>query len=485
MTTVKTKNVCCICDEKLNKSKRICIECQSCEFQACRTCCETFILSIPEPKCMNTKCGKTWTREFMVNSFTHVFMNNSFKEHKKNVFFEKEKALLPATQIIAEETLARENYTKANKIFYEFNTNTTNMNNIILSINKDKDFNINENEFENMKIVYEKLKSKTQLLQIKNDEYFMKYKSIRLRASDDKKEVVKKQFIRHCGDSECRGFLTDNWNCGLCNKSTCNKCHLINQCKGHVCLESDIATVKLLANDSKPCPKCATFIFKIDGCDQMWCTQCHTAFSWKSGLIETNIHNPHYYEWMRRNGGLNRNPMDIQCGRELNNHLANDFIPYRDLLLEMDLDLFNIIRSSLHIHYVERSKYIVHNFFINVLDNEKLRVDYMLNRIDEVKFKTLVLRRYNQYEKHKEIYDILSMFIQSITDIIYRLKDELCKSIKSKNKNGYMSIPLEMNELIQYTNMCLKSVSDNFNSVCLKIEMKPKSNIELITLKNK
>ena len=31
----------------------------------------------------------------------------------------------------------------------------------------------------------------------------------------------------------------------------------------------------------------------------MWCVKCHTAFSWRTGAIETKIHNPHYYEWMR------------------------------------------------------------------------------------------------------------------------------------------------------------------------------------------
>jgi hypothetical protein len=118
---------------------------------------------------------------------------------------------------------------------------------------------------------------------------------------------TRKKFIMSCPLDSCRGFLSTQYKCGTCQKNICSDC-LVLKTDEHVCLESDKLTADMIKKETKPCPKCGTRIYKIDGCDQMYCTAqlngqaCSTAFSWKTGKIETGIiHNPHFYE-TQRNG---------------------------------------------------------------------------------------------------------------------------------------------------------------------------------------
>ncbi|KAJ9534162.1 hypothetical protein QJQ45_002156 [Haematococcus lacustris] len=98
--------------------------------------------------------------------------------------------------------------------------------------------------------------------------------------------------VRTCPAADCRGCINADWTV------------------------TQTASVQLLAKDSRTCPKCPASINNIEGCDQMFCTVCHTAFSFQTGQIERGvIHNPLYYEWQRQqNGGVApRAPGDDPC----------------------------------------------------------------------------------------------------------------------------------------------------------------------------
>lgn len=81
--------------------------------------------------------------------------------------------------------------------------------------------------------------------------------------------ATRREFIMKCSDEACRGFLSSNYKCGTCEKWTCSQCLVtigLEKNATHVCNPDAVATAKTIKAETRPCPKCGTRIFKIDGC---------------------------------------------------------------------------------------------------------------------------------------------------------------------------------------------------------------------------
>ncbi len=161
-------------------------------------------------------------------------------------------------------------------------------------------------------------------------------------AAEERRHV---EVMRGCPEEGCRGFLDGKWKCGVCDARVCRHCHDVleedeaaparmmhagggasdqepgeeappKDKRWHVCEIAAVETARMLAKETKPCPSCKALISKIDGCDQMWCTLCQTPFSWATGQKEEGrVHNPHYYEWLRRTkGSVPREVGDVPGG---------------------------------------------------------------------------------------------------------------------------------------------------------------------------
>lgn len=413
-------SVCSICIETYSRS-RVPIQCLSCEFVSCNTCVKTYLMgSSKNPGCMN--CKKEWDRSFLSKNFSKSFLNTTLKKKREDLLFDREKALLPATQPFVEAIIHYEELTK---------------------------------EMETIRTKIRELESQYRTLGFKRE-------SLEINNPNVPRET--RVFIKSCPSSDCKGFLSTNWTCGLCHNKTCRECHEIED-EEHKCDPSNVETAKLLSADTKSCPNCGTQIFKIEGCDQMFCTQCHTPFSWRTGMIENgHIHNPHYFEWLRKNPGQHqlRNVNDIQCGRDMNHFFIHGLITrltYNGVDTKYIDSIVEICRNIIHLREIEVPRYRV-----NAINNNRdLRIRYMRNQISETELKRSLQKREKEMDKKTNISNVLQMIISCVIEIVYRIFDEPLK---------YMDFLMEFNQLILYSNECLKDISTIYNSARLKFTSK-------------
>jgi len=376
---------------------------------------------------MNPPCNKEWTRQFINSKFTNVFVTKKLKKRREEILFDIERSLLPVTQPLVERIIKTEYVTNQ------------------------------------MKEIRDKISA------LNLEKYNLQTQLYRLNTTTGPTERA--EFVRACPDADCRGFLSTQWKCGLCEKWSCPDCHEVkghHRDEPHECNPDVLATARLLSNDTKPCPNCRTGIFKIDGCDQMWCTQCHTAFNWRTGRIEAQVHNPHYFEWLRRNGNaVPRNPLDNPCQRDIthqnytriNNILQNKF-PYDFFSKPCTMYMEKLVRNIVHMRYVILPRYEVLN---RERRNEHLRIQYMRNLIDQDKFKTTLQRNEKKFEKNREIRNVLDVLKTTVTDIILRF-DAYLYSLAPGNVHFTIEILEEIDPIVDYANNCLADISKVYSS---------------------
>ena len=95
-----------------------------------------------------------------------------------------------------------------------------------------------------------------------------------------------------CPAPDCKGYLSSAYKCAACSKYACPHCLVVlgvDKDPEHECDPDVVATVEQIKKETKPCPNCGERIGKVDGCNQMWCTKCHTAFDWRTGKIDKEI----------------------------------------------------------------------------------------------------------------------------------------------------------------------------------------------------
>lgn len=329
-------------------------------------------------------CHQAWNREFLDAHLTPAWREGELKEHRGRILWDRERSLLPATQPAV--AIERQKRTYGAEI-------------TALA--------------EQVAPLREQIKALE--AEIARRQYFIQHgreMGVTIAETEVKKE--RRQFIAACPDESCRGFLSTAYKCGTCDCQFCKDCREL-RADGHTCDPALAATMAAIAKDTRGCPNCGTGISKVSGCDQMYCTNCDTAFSWTTGKVVTGvIHNPHYYERMKKlKGAVPRQPGDAPCGGwPAIWRLRLGPAPQATLLQGLH-------QAATHVdHIVLRDMPVAQQ----AADNTDLRVRYLLKDIDEKKLQQLLQQRERRRQRNLEIRGPLELFVLTVLEFFVQLE---------------------------------------------------------------
>ena len=456
---------CAVCCETMAKEIRC-----SCGFLCCRNCIRTYLSEqIQDPHCMS--CKKAWGEDGLEQFIGKTYTSTVFKKQRAEVYFEHEKTQLAHTQSLVvkykrDEVLKQ----RIQELSIEIKVCTHGTRGCIHCMGGrykshwcqscqpglEKNYNY-KLSFSRSGQMYKCLACKKGIL---NDDLSCRackvkhcdkcytvhtdecapiacicvdyacdecrivinkgiIEDLRAQMREPGEAKEKREFIMNCQAAGCKGFLSTKYKCGLCDKYTCSGCLLVKE-EGHVCKESDLSTVKMIREETKPCPKCSTRISKIDGCDQMWCVECKTAFSWKSGhIVNGTIHNPHYYDYLRQSQGFVPRA-DNPCGevpglgeiRRLVRSISDGY--FLQTIFSFHRFLEEVTWRARHVNPYEEP--LVHN-----------RIMYLMNEIDQKKFTQKAFMYYQRSLRFRRISELINMLRQVLLDQLSLIMDVLRK----------------------------------------------------------
>ena len=424
---------CCIClENKFNRSTKAKSTCVYCNTAYCRTCLKEYIKRIDTDfKCAN--CLKSWNDDHLYNMLPKTFVEVEVRAMRTKKLLEQEKQLLPSTMEIA--ILYRDLNNEINYHTQECALLKTEVQKLPLEdkigrkkIKKQID-NINFQIFDIKFAIYKILNGEdTELLQENVD---LLHFPVDLLQENVVEEEEKEVFFKNCPIQKCNGYLSTKWKCGMCGIKVCKDCLEIKEDnENHNCKPENVESANEIKQSCKDCPKCKAKIYRVSGCPQMWCVKCHTAFNWHTGKIEKGkIHNPEYFEWLRRNRPI----INVdECVQNVTYLQVKDEINRRNMVDESE-KILDVFRKVIEIDDMNRREYEVPNL---EQKNKKLRILYLNNEIDEHEFSRQLFLTDVRYRKNMEIIEIINMIVEASNIIFQKFVDK-----------QVMDIMLELEEL--------------------------------------
>ena len=474
---------CSICAENYTAIIRKKCVCKYCNNDACSKCIERYLLDRHEDAhCL--KCRVNYNDAALHEICTKTYLNQVYFKHRQEVLINRERANLPGLQQEAiNAKLVRDNDAKIAEIRKEIAAIRLQRDEVMMKYNTV------------ISTYYSKLagkqKDEAEKYKKEADEIIEECNRFRELISDKEKDInkirwgpvfggadsspvkpeeEKKKFIRRCTRDNCQGFLSTAWKCGICEYYSCSKCFknkTKKQDDPHECTKEDLETAELIKKDCKPCPNCGEFIMKTSGCSQMWCISCQTPWDWTTGKIVTNgiIHNPHYYEWMKRTGGAApRNPADIPCGgyptiwelrrmpKGINVSISNKFHEFHRICQELQ----DISERGYRSH-------------IDNATTSGINVKFLLGDFDEKRWGQNLAKTEKKRKRDNEVQEIFVAFRMVAVELINRVQQYDDGTIRNFSvlpaliaEKFIENLDIEVQALITMINDALRNVSISY-----------------------
>ena len=476
-------NECQICYEKYTSQLRKQIECHACFQKCCSTCVTYYLLNTTgNATCMFKNCNKTWSDNYIFETLGKTIYSK-FRDFKLEQVFQKEKSLIPKTQIKIQNQKEAELISKRIRSTEQMMFHFDYMFRICDSLKKYNKF-CNEYPLINTN---NELVLRKQFSDFSKEIVLLNERKNKLLSGSNKDKL---KFIRNCGKTTCKGLLSTKWICGTCKTKYCKHCGeekgiandseiidnedneekeemttTIDETKsGHICDPNLVETMKSIQKETKSCPKCGINIFKIEGCNQMWCINCHTAFDWNTRRIEAGrIHNPHYYDWQRKinNGTAPRVVGDIPLCQQIppffNNPLKYRYLD--DGTLSSLEDFYRFVVEVDEIYNTNNFRDIGENTF-------EIHREQLISNIypSEKQYKTNLKKAFNKFEKNAETHQIFMTFKTIITEALNDLNS-------TTTEKHMFELVDTIHNIIEFTNDNLYKLSLKYStSVYDKIE---------------